>query len=93
MNKLKKIPKFKSISEEKKFWEQHDSADYLDWSLAQRSVFPKLKPSLKTISLRLPEHLLNSIKVMANKEDVPYQSLIKILLARSMTSIHKNKNQ
>lgn len=91
MNKLKKIPKFKSISEEKKFWEQHDSADYLDWSLAQRSVFPKLKPSLKTISLRLPEHLLNSIKVMANKEDVPYQSLIKILLARSITSIHKNK--
>lgn len=91
MNKLKKIPKFKSISEEKKFWEQHDSADYLDWSLAQRSVFPKLKPSVKIISLRLPEHLLNSIKVMANKEDVPYQSLIKILLARSITSIHKNK--
>ena len=72
MNKLKKIPKFKSIAEEKKFWGKHDSSDYLDWSKARLATLPNLKPSLKTISLRLPEHLLNALKVIANKEDVPY---------------------
>lgn len=89
MIKLKKLPKFKSITEEKKFWEQHDSTEYLDWTKAKRAAFPNLKPSVKTISLRLPEHLLNSIKILANKEDVPYQSLIKILLAREIENVQK----
>ena len=84
MSKLKKIPKFKSNAEENHFWAQHDSVDYMDWSKAKKSAFPNLKPSTKTISLRLPEHLLIAIKIMANKEDVPYQSLIKILLAKSV---------
>ena len=87
MNKLKKIPKFKSIAEEKKFWGKHDSSDYLDWSKARLATLPNLKPSLKTISLRLPEHLLNALKVIANKEDVPYQSLIKIILAERVQEI------
>ncbi len=82
MSKLKKIPKFKSESAEKKFWQEHDSVDYIDWSKAKRAQFPNLKPSTKTISLRLPENLLNELKVLANKEDVPYQTLIKILLSR-----------
>lgn len=89
MRKLKKLPKFKSITEEKNFWEQHNSTEYLDWTKAKRAAFPNLKPSVKTISLRLPEHLLNSIKILAHKEDVPYQSLIKILLAREIENAQK----
>lgn len=72
MNKLAQIPKFKTVSEEKAFWQQHDSADYIDWTQAKQVSFPNLKPSKKTISLRLPEILLNEIKARANKEDVPY---------------------
>lgn len=81
MSKLKKTPDFKTEAEEREFWESHDSADYLDWSHAQRASFPKLKPSTKTISLRLPEALLDRIKIEANKRDMPYQSLIKVWLA------------
>lgn len=84
MNKLKKLPKFKTLSEERDFWQEHDSADYIDWSKAKRAVFPNLKPSTKTISLRLPESLLNAIKVMANKDDIPYQSLMKMLLVKGI---------
>ena len=92
MKKRKKIPKFKSISEEKQFWETRDSSvDYIDWHLAKRAIFQNLKPSVKTISLRLPEHLLNAIKIMANQKDVPYQSLTKILLAHGVARAHKNK--
>ena len=81
MNKLKKIPQFKNEVEEREFWQSHDSADFVDWSQAKSDiVFPNLKPSTKTISLRLPESLLHRLKVMANEQDVPYQSLIKILL-------------
>ena len=80
----KKLPKFKSEAEEKKFWEQHDSADYLDWSSAKKVKFSALKPSTKTISLRLPESMLHDLKIMANKQDVPYQSLMKMLLAESI---------
>jgi len=76
----KAIPKFKSETEERVFWETHDSTDYLDWSTAKRTTFPNLKPSTKTISLRLPNTLLNTIKVLANRMDVPYQSLIKTWL-------------
>ena len=84
MKKFKKIPTFKSKKEEKEFWDTHDSTDYIDWGKAEKVQFPHLKPSTKTISLRIPEGLLNDIKVMANKEDVPYQSLIKMFLAEAV---------
>lgn len=81
MSKPKKpIPEFSSEAEERAFWEARDSADYVDWSAAQRVVLPNLKPTTKTISLRLPQHLLDSIKAAANARDVPYQSLIKVWL-------------
>jgi predicted DNA binding CopG/RHH family protein len=79
--KLKSIPKFRSEAEERRFWETHDSGDYIDWGKAQRLRFPNLKPSTTAISLRLPVTLLERIKVAANKRDVPYQSLIKTWLA------------
>ena len=75
------IPKFKTEAEERAFWEEHDSSDYVDWRQAQLVLMPNLKPSTKTISLRLPEGLLDSIKIEANKRDMPYQSLIKSWLA------------
>jgi predicted DNA binding CopG/RHH family protein len=87
MNKpLKTIPKFANETEERAFWEQQDSTDYLDWAIAQRVVLPNLKPSTKTISLRLPQHLLDSIKAAANSRDVPYQSLIKVWLQEKLHS-------
>ena len=84
MKKLKKIPKFKNEDEERKFWAIHDSTEYVDWSKAKRVIFPNLKPSTETISLRLPEYLLARIKETANKMDVPYQSLMKIFLAEKV---------
>lgn len=81
MSKFKKIPEFKTEAEERKFWESHDSTEYVDWSQARTASFPNLKPSTKTISLRLPEALLDRIKIEANKRDMPYQSLIKAWLA------------
>lgn len=76
----KPIPEFKSEDEEREFWATHDSADYIDWDQAERVVFPKLKPSTKTISLRLSESMLNELRVLANRQGVPYQSLIKVFL-------------
>ena len=84
MTRVKKIPKFKTEQEERKFWEAHDSSDYVDWSKAESVSLPNLKPSTKTISLRLPEGLLDSIKIEANKRDMPYQSLIKVWLAEDV---------
>ena len=81
MSKIKKIPNFKTEAEEREFWEFHDSSDYINWKNAQSVSMPNLKPSTKTISLRLPEGLLDSIKIEANKLDMPYQSLIKVWLA------------
>jgi len=81
MSKIKAIPKFKTEADERAFWETHDSSDYLDWKKAQSVLLPNLKPSTKTISIRLPEGLLDSIKIEANKRDMPYQSLIKSWLA------------
>ena len=81
MSKIKAIPKFKTEADERAFWETHDSSDYLDWKQAQSVLLPNLKPSTKTISIRLPEGLLDSIKIEANKRDMPYQSLIKSWLA------------
>ena len=79
--KLKTVPKFHTEAEERAFWESHDTADYFDLSKAQRARFPNLKLSTTAISLRLPQGLLDRIKVAANKRDVPYQSLIKVWLA------------
>lgn len=84
MSKAKKIPKFKTEAEERAFWEKHDSSEYVDWKQAQAVAMPNLKPSTKTISLRLPEGLLESIKIEANKRDMPYQSLIKVWLAEDV---------
>ena len=78
--RLKPIPKFRSEVEERRFWETHNSTDYLDWTSAKVVRFPNLKPSTKSISLRLPIDLLERIKVEANRRDVPYQSLIKVWL-------------
>jgi len=78
---LKPIPSFSSEDEEREFWATHDSAEHLDWSRAQRATFSRLKPSTQTISLRLPELLVENLKLLANKRDVPYQSLLKIFLA------------
>lgn len=81
MSNAKKTPEFKSEAEERAFWETHDSTEYVDWKQANRAQFPNLKPSTKTISLRLPESLLDRIKIEANKRDMPYQSLIKVWLS------------
>ena len=82
--RFKSIPEFASEDEEREFWEQNDSSDYIDWTQAQSVVMPKLKPTTKTISLRLPQHLLDSIKAAANARDVPYQSLIKVWLQEKL---------
>lgn len=78
---LKPVLRFKSEAEERAFWEVHDTADCLNWSRAKVGIFPNLKPSTETISLRLPTHLLAELKALANKRDVPYQSLLKVFLA------------
>ncbi len=82
MSKRKvKTPAFKTEAEERAFWEKHDSSDFVDWGQAKPASFPNLKPTTTTISLRLPESLLDRIKIEANKRDMPYQSLIKAWLA------------
>ena len=78
---LKQIPEFASEAEERVFWETHDSADYVHWSKAAVASMPNLKPSTETISLRLPAPLLSDLKALANKRDVPYQSLLKVFVA------------
>ena len=83
--KLLPIPKFASENEEREFWMTHDSVEYVDWSKAERVIFPNLKPSTQTISIRLPKHLLEDIKMAANKRDVPYQSLIKVWLQEKVS--------
>jgi predicted DNA binding CopG/RHH family protein len=84
MGRLKRVPVFKTEAEERKFWETHDSTDYVDWSKAERVRLPNLKPSTTAISIRLPSALLEQIKIAANKRDVPYQSLIKMWLAEKV---------
>ena len=84
MSKLKKVPKFKSEKEELEFWSTHNSADYIDYSKAKRVLFPNLKPSTRTISIRLPESLIEHLKVLANKRDIPYQSLLKMFLTEKV---------
>lgn len=81
MKKKKRIPKYKSKDRERAFWAKEDLTEYIDWSKARRVVLPNLKPSVKTISIRLPELMLAELKLLANKCDIPYQSLLKIFLA------------
>jgi len=78
--KKKRIPKFRNEDEERDFWSSHDSTEYIDWSEAKDVTMPKLKPTLKTISIRLPEIMIEELKLLSNKRDVPYQSLMKIFL-------------
>ena len=80
----KPLPKFKSEDAEREFWATHDSTDFIDWREAKRVTRPKLKPSSQTISLRLPKPMLDRLKTLANKRDVPYQSLLKIFVAERL---------
>lgn len=83
-NSKKTIPEFHSEDEERDFWAKHDSTEFVDWQSARRRKFPKLKPSLRTISIRLPVSMIEDLKVLANKRDVPYQSLLKVFLAERL---------
>lgn len=80
----KRIPSFKTEQEEQKFWATADSTEYVDWSSARREKLVHLKPSLKTISLRLPVSMIEDLKILANRRDVPYQSLLKVFLAERL---------
>ena len=82
--KLKKIPKFKNEDEERKFWLTHSSVDYIDWSKAQNVIFPNLKTTSRSISIRIPEYLISQVKVEANKLDIPYQALMKQYIAKGV---------
>jgi predicted DNA binding CopG/RHH family protein len=89
---MKKIPKFKNEDAERDFWARADSTDYVEWSKAKRAVLAELKPSQKTISLRLPEMMLEELKLLSNKVDVPYQTLIKLFLAeRIKKELHASR--
>ena len=86
-------PPFASEAEERAFWQEQDTADYVDWSRAKRVRFPNLKPSTATISLRLPEGMLEELKVLANQRDVPYQSLLKVFLAERLAAERERKRR
>jgi predicted DNA binding CopG/RHH family protein len=79
--KKKPVPEFRSEEEERDFWASHDSTEFIDWQSGERRKFPRLKPTLRTISLRLPVSMIEDLKVLANQRDVPYQSLLKVFLA------------
>ncbi len=86
----KKIPKFSNEAEERMFWQQTDSSEYIDWDEAEDVLLPNLKPSTRTISIRLPESMIDELKLLANKRDVPYQSLLKMFLSeRINTELHQ----
>ena len=82
--KYKEVPEFKSEDEEREFWSTHDTADYFDLSQAKKAIFPNLKPTTRSISIRLNESLIQELKVLANKKNIPYQSLIKIYLSEKV---------
>src|SRR5260370_26901229 len=81
MKRRKKIPTFRDEDAEREFWSREDSTEYIDWSKAKKLVLPNLRPTLRTISLRLPESMIAELKLLANQRDVPYQSLMKVFLA------------
>ena len=91
--RLKPIPKFANEAEERAFWEspRNDSTEYVDWSKARLAVFPKLKPSTESISLRMPENLLDTVRSHAQRLDVPYQSLIKLWIAEKVASLARER--
>ena len=80
----KQIPQFKNEDQEREFWSSHDSTDHIDWKKAKRAAFSNLKPTMRSISLRLPQSMIEMLKVLANKRDVPYQSLLKVFLAERL---------
>jgi predicted DNA binding CopG/RHH family protein len=82
--KKKPVPEFRSEEEARQFWGAHDSTEFMDWRTAKRRKFPNLKPTLRTISLRLPVSMIEDLKTLANKRDVPYQSLLKVFLAERL---------
>ncbi len=85
------LPRFDNEDQERRFWAEHDSTAYVDWNKAERVILANLKPSTKTISLRLPQSMLNELKLLANKRDVPYQSLMKIFLAERIEKELKSR--
>jgi predicted DNA binding CopG/RHH family protein len=86
----KPVPKFRSEDSEREFWATHDSTDHIDWREARRVTLPKLKPSSQTISIRLPKPMLDRLKLLANKRDVPYQSLLKMFVAERLKAEFKS---
>jgi predicted DNA binding CopG/RHH family protein len=86
----KTLPKFKSEDAEREFWATHDSTEFINWRSGKRATLPRLKPSSQTISLRLPKPMLDRLKLLANKRDVPYQSLLKIFVAERLASEFEN---
>lgn len=85
--KFKKIPKFKSEKEERDFWQTHDSTEYVDWSKAEKVSFPNLKLTSKPVTVRLPQSLIDRLKIKAHKRDVPYQSLMKEILYKGLAEV------
>jgi len=79
--RIRKIPKFRDEEQERNFWASHDSTDYVDWRRSERVKLPNLRPTTRTISIRLPESMIEKLKVLANKRDIPYQSLLKMFVA------------
>jgi len=88
----KKIPDFKNEDDERQFWATADSTEYVDWGAAKRRKLPNLKPSLRTISLRLPVSMIEDLKVLANRRDVPYQSLLKVFLAERLAQERRSQS-
>ena len=93
MSSKKKIPKFRSEKEEREFWRTEDSTCYVDWSAASRRILPRLRPTLRSISIRLPDGFVSRLKVLANKRDVPYQSLMKMYLAEKLEEEERKVRQ
>jgi len=83
-NTRKKIPLFKNEEQEREFWAKNSPLDYMDMNAVERGIFPNLKPTMKSISIRLPEHMLEQLKILAHKRDIPYQSLVKLFLGREI---------
>jgi predicted DNA binding CopG/RHH family protein len=84
ISKKKPVPEFPSEDDERGFWAEHDSTEFIDWSAARRRKLPNLRPTLRTISLRLPIGMIEDLKILANQRDVPYQSLLKVFLAERL---------
>ena len=92
-NSKKEIPHFETETAEKEFWMAEASTSYIDWSSAQIAKFPNLKPTTRSISIRLPEHMINDLKILANQRDIPYQSLVKIFLSEKIeVAFHRKSN-